>query len=179
MNANECQGKAHAMKLLRSGIAALIVLGVVMLIVSPAQAASPTTVTEKSIVITEDQINASYWVTHPVRRSATNKHVTLGDGTVTIDAIITHRDGKSFKAETIWKPYVTSTGVLVFGFQSATVNELAASTSDHSELVLAHRFIVRNAIRNYVRSQVGGPFRYTGITVVPGQLTITVNVYSR
>jgi hypothetical protein len=38
---------------------------------------------------------------------------------------------------------------------------------------------VRNAIRNYVRSQVGGPFRYTGITVVPGQLTITVNVYSR
>jgi hypothetical protein len=167
------------MKLLRAGIAAFIALGIVTLAVSPAQAAGPASVTEKSIVITEAQINRSYWVTHPVRHAVTNKHVTLGDGIVTIDATITHRDGKSFAAETVWKPSVTASGVLVFGFQSAIVNGLAASAADRYELILAHRYVVRDAIRDYVRSQVGGPFKYTRITVVPGQLTITVNVYSR
>jgi hypothetical protein len=167
------------MKLHRLGIAALIALGVVMLVASPVQAAGPSTVAEKNVVITEAQINASYRVTHPVRRSVTNTHVTLGDGTVTIDATITHRDDKSFAAETVWKPYVTSSGVLVFGFQSAVVSGQTASAADRYELILAHRYIVRDAIRDYVRSQVGGSFKYTGITVAPGQLTITVNVYSR
>jgi len=169
------------MKLTRFVLLAVCLAAVAMLIV-PMQ---PTTVhaeslavTAQTVTITEDQINSSYWVTNPVRRSVTNKHVTLGDGTVTISATITHHDGKTFDVVSVWKPYI-SRGVLVFGFQSVTVNGQTATPSDRLQIILAHRWIVRDAIRDYVRHQVGGPFQYTSLTVTPGLITINVNVYTR
>src|SRR5512143_380658 len=111
--------KETAMKRLCMMLAALF--GAVMaLVVVPSAQAGGLTTTPQTVTITEDQINASYWITHPVLRAVTNKHVTLGQGTVTISATITYKNGKVYDAQTVWKPYI-SHGVLVFNFQSATV----------------------------------------------------------
>jgi hypothetical protein len=170
-----------AMKFTRYALVAVCVAVVAMLVIpmqSTVAHAEALAVTPQTVTITEAQINSSYWVTNPVRRSVTNAHVTLGDGTVTISATITHRDGKTFDVQSVWKPYI-SRGVLVFGFQSVTVNGQAPTASDKGLIIVAHRYIVRDAIRDYVRHQVGGPFRYTSLTVTPGVITIYVNVYTR
>jgi len=166
-------------RILHVAIAAVLVVASTAVALVPAQAAAPHATTAKQVVVTETQINASYWVTNPVRRSVSNKHVTLGDGTVTISATITHRDGKTVEAQSVWKPFVNAQGALVFNFQSATVNGQPANVADRRELILAHQTRVHFAIREYVRKQVGGAFRYTKITVTPGQVVIDVNVFSR
>ncbi|HVO43448.1 MAG TPA: hypothetical protein VMT34_12535 [Aggregatilineales bacterium] len=166
------------MKTTRYLLAALCVAAVALLAVPSAQAAALTT-TPRTVTITEDQINSSYRITNPVRRSVTNAHVTLGDGIVTISATITHRDGTSYQAQSVWKPYISARGALIFGFQSATVNGQPATRADRSALIIAHRYIVRDAIRDYIRRQVGGPCQYVNLTVTPGLVTINVNVYTR
>ncbi|MCC7447478.1 MAG: hypothetical protein IT324_08690 [Anaerolineae bacterium] len=166
-------------KLVYLAIAAVLALASMAGALVPAQAAAPHATTPKQVVVTEAQINASYWVTNPVRRSVSNKHVTLGDGTVTISATITHRDGTTLEAQSVWKPFVNAQGALVFNFQSATVSGQPANVTDRRELILAHQTRIHYAIREYVRKQVGGAFRYTKITVTPGQVVIDVNVLSQ
>lgn len=169
------------LKITRYLIAGLLIAAVVLALPQAPASAASRTKTSQTVTITEDQINSSHWITNPAHPFVTNKHVTLGDSIVTISATLTHGN-KVFDASSVWKPYVTSKGLLVFGFQSVTVitdSATAAEQADESELRLAHQHIVHDAIRDYVRSQVGGPFKYTSISVTPGLVTITVDVYSK
>ncbi|MEP7286398.1 MAG: hypothetical protein ABI947_11575 [Chloroflexota bacterium] len=167
------------MKLTHILAAALLVIVGMAAVVPQAQAAALVNTTPKTVVVTEAQINSSYRITNPIRRSVTNKHVTLGDGIVTISATITHRDGKTFDVVTVWKPSISAYGTLIFGFQSATVNGQPATATDKAALRFVHQYIVRDTIRDYIRSQVHGAFKYNAITVTPGQVSIDVNVYTR
>lgn len=169
------------MKIPRLGVTAVIIVTVIALGMPQlsTRAADLQTVTPLTVVISEAQINASYWVTNPSRRWVTNRHVTLGDGIVTISETITVQPGKPYNVVTVWKPWVTSGGVLVFGFQSLTINGVSATPKDRAKWSSSyHRYMVRDAIRDYIRRQVHGTFKLTGIVVSPGQVAISVNVYT-
>jgi hypothetical protein len=164
-------------------ISAIAVFSTSLLLIQPGtqvvQAAPAVTRTEKTVIVTENQINNSYWITHPIRRSVSNKHVSLnGDGTVLITATITGTNGVVHNAQAIWKPYI-SRGVLIFNFQSATVDGKPANNAERYELRSAHQTIVRAAIRDYVRSQVGSVFVYKSIAITQGQIAVTVWSYTK
>jgi hypothetical protein len=164
-------------------ISTIAVLSATLLVIQPAtqvvQAAPAVTRTEKTIIVTEDQINNSYWITHPIRRAVSNKRVSLNaDGTVLISATITTSNGVAHSAQAIWKPYI-SRGVLIFNFQSATVDGRPANNAERYELRVAHQTIVRAAIRDYVRAQVGSVFVYKSIAITQGQIAVTVLAYTK
>src|SRR5215813_42533 len=169
------------MKISHLGLIAAALLTAVGLLVpqTHSQAAVEVKVTPQTITLTEAQINSSYWVTNPARRSVTNRHVTLGDGTVTISETVKFAQGKTHEIVSLWKPSVNRAGVLIFGFQSVTVDGKPATPSERSRWRFSyHSTMVRDAIRDYVRKQVKAPFKYTSITVTTGQVAINVNVYT-
>lgn len=83
---------------------------VLTVVVALAALAVPTfaqgTATNRTVTATEDQINASYWVTNPVYRSVSNAHVDLQAGQVVVSATFTYRRTGSFEGEAVLVPTI-------------------------------------------------------------------------
>ena len=80
------------------------------------------TTTTRTIIVTEEQINASYWVTNPVRRSVSNVHVDLQAGQVVVSATFTYRRIEPFEGEAVLVPSVEN-GRVYWSAVSATGSE--------------------------------------------------------
>jgi hypothetical protein len=146
-----------------------LVAGLIVLAVPFAGVAAQ----DHTVVITEDQINSSYRVTNPWRRSVTNLSVDLQDGQAVITATLTTRVGSGRQAQTttyqtssVWTPSI-SNGRIYWTLVSATANGEPAS----QELINQINLSISSSWRNYVRAQTEG--RVTGITVTENDMTIT------
>jgi len=169
------------MKISRFVLIAVVMLTAAALLLpqTQSQAAAAIKVTPQTVTLTEAQINSSFWVTNPAKRSVTNRHVTLGNGTVTISETVKYAKGKTHDVVSVWSPSVNKAGVLMFGFQSVTLDGKPATRIERFRWQHSyHATMVRDAIRDYVRKQVKGTFKYTSITVTTGQAAINVNVYT-
>lgn len=123
---------------------------IVVLVVMLAALAVPTFAQEntRTVTRTEAQVNSSYRVTNPARRSITNVYVDLQPEQVVISATVTFRRGEPTQTETTLVPTITN-GRVYWTVISATVNGQPAS----ADLLAQINASITSSWRNYVRQQ--------------------------
>lgn len=118
--------------------------------------------------VTEDQINASYWVTNPVRRSVSNVHVDLQAGQVVISATFTYRRIEPFEGEAVLVPSVEN-GRVYWSAVSATRDGEPVS----DELLNQINASIESAWRNYVRRHAPAG-RISAVDISEDSITFTL-----
>ena len=145
-------------------------LFVVLLIAIMAALAVPTFAQEttRTVTRTEAQINSSYRVTNPARRSITNMYVDLQPEQVVITATVTFRRGEPAQTETTLVPTITN-GRVYWTVISATVNGQPAS----ADLLAQINASITSSWRNYVRREAPTG-RVSAIEITDDDITVTL-----
>jgi hypothetical protein len=143
-------------------LAVVAMLGVMVGAVAPASAQTTTTRT-----ITEGEINAAYWVTHPVNRSVTNRSVDLQSGKVVVSATITRRGKDPVQAVTTYVPSI-SNGRVYWSVTARTHNGTAVP-ADVLAQINAH---ISASWRNFFK-QKAGTGRIISIVISDTSITVT------
>lgn len=147
---------------LRKSLIVLFIVGLLGAMAIPALAATTRTKT-----ITEDQINDSYRVTNPARRSITDVSVDLQPGQAVIYSTHTYRDGNSYDVVTTAVPSVEN-GRVFWDVSSVTVDG-SEIPADVLAQVNAH---MDASWRNFMKSQHPST-RLTGIEVTDDAVIVT------
>jgi hypothetical protein len=155
----------------------LVAVATILTLAFPASFASAATET-KTITITEAQINASYWVTNPVRRSISNVHVTVENGDVSIAATVTLPRKDPIATVSVWVPKIVA-GNVYWVLKSATYNGQRVSNAVRYEINTAF-FRIRDFVRDSLRREFKyGPYKVTAVNLTSGLMTIDVTLYRR
>jgi hypothetical protein len=125
-----------------------------------------------SYTLTEDEINSSYRVTNPARRSVSNLSVDLQPGQASIAATITRRAPRgagttSYNTVAIYTPEVRE-GRIYWTLQTATVDGQPAT----QELIDQINAALGSSWRNYIRGQ--RPGRVASVTITEDAITVTM-----
>jgi hypothetical protein len=147
-------------KLAASVMVALVFLGAAC---SVAAAAAVETHT-----ITEEQINAAYWVTHPARRGVSDRRVDLQPNQVVLTETWTRRGGEPEQVVAIFVPRLED-GRVYWTLTAATVDGEPASP----ELLAQINTRISSAWANYFRRQLKAG-RVTAIAIDDAAITLTV-----
>lgn len=151
------------MKSFRTLTLIVVVVAVLGALAVPALAA------ERVTTYTEDQINDSYRVTNPPRRSVTDVFVDLQPGQVVISGTITTRgQNTSSVAVTATLTPSISNGRLNWTLASATANGQTAS----QDLVNQINSIFNSSWRRYIKNQAPTG-AVTAIEITDSEMTIT------
>ena len=144
----------------------LIVVLVVMLVMLavPVLAQENT----RTVTRTEAQVNSSYRVTNPARRSISNVYVDLQPEQVVVSATITFRRGQPAQTETTLVPTITN-GRIYWTVTSAIVNGQPAS----AELLAQINASITSSWRNYIRHQAPTG-RVSAIEITDDAITVTL-----
>jgi hypothetical protein len=132
--------------------------------------------TTKTITITQDQINSSYRVTNPVNRAITDVSVTIGQGQVSVAATVTKRGEPPVATVSIWQPVIRY-GLIDWKFVSATANGQPVTPDLKQILIRIHQVALRNLVRAIIRHNAPVRVFVTDVTLTPGLITITANVW--
>lgn len=155
------------MKRLSRTLVLMIVLAATLLAALPAAAQE-----SKSKTWTEAQINASYRVTNPARRSISNIHVDLQPGQAVVTATYTRRGQSPVATSTTLVPYIDD-GRIYWEVTSVLANGQPAS----DELIAQINLSIVSAWRNYIRRQAGTG-HFTAVTITGGDLTVTYTPFA-
>jgi hypothetical protein len=147
---------------IRKSIVILFVVGLLGAMAIPALAANTRTKT-----ITEEQINNSYRVTNPWRRSVSNVSVDLQPGQMVIYSTHTYRGGNSYAVVSTAVPSVEN-GRIFWDVTSAMVDG-SDIAPELLEQINAH---MDASWRNYFRSQ--NPGRVTAVEITDDAILVTV-----
>lgn len=140
-------------------LVAVLVVGVL-----PAVAQTSTCI----ITWTEDEINQSYRVTNPARRSVSNMSVDLQPGQVVISATITLPRHQPVAVITTMTPYIEN-GRLFW-----TVSAVASDGSAISDELLGQiNTTITSSWQNYIRT-TGYSGAVTAIDITDTDLTVTL-----
>lgn len=94
------------MKLVKIALTASLLIAIVAFAMPLSTANAAGVANSVTITITQDQINSSYWVTNPPRRSVTNRGVALGNDVVVLTQTVTLSNGKSYDTVSNWVPHI-------------------------------------------------------------------------
>ncbi len=145
---------------------------ILTVVVALAGLAVPTfaqdTTATRTVTVTEEQINASYWVTNPVRRSLSNVHVDLQPGQVVVSATFTYRRGNTFEGEAVLVPSVEN-GRVYWTVISATQDGEPVS----DDLLNQINASISSAWRNYIRRHAPAG-RVTAVDITEDSITFTL-----
>ena len=143
----------------------LMILAAIVVLALPFATVSAQTAT-RSHTWTEDQINNSYRVTNPWRRSVTDVSVDLQPGQAVISSTQVYRRA-TYQVEAVYEPRV-SNGRVYWTLTSASANGEPAS----QDLINQINASLSSSWRNYVRQQAGVG-RVQTITITDTDLTVT------
>lgn len=129
-----------------------------------AQGTTPT----RTITITEAQINASYWVTNPIRRSVSNVHVDLQAGQAVVSATFTYRRIEPFEGEAVLVPNIRN-GRVYWSAVSATKDGEPVSDALLNQINAS----IASSWRNYWRGQAPAG-RVTAVDISEDSITFTL-----
>ncbi|MCA9910437.1 MAG: hypothetical protein KC519_17390 [Anaerolineae bacterium] len=146
----------------------MMMLVAIVVLALPFSVASAQTNT-RSVTWTEDQVNNSYRVTNPWRRSVTDVSVDLQAGQVVISSTQTYRRA-TYQVEAIYEPSI-SNGRIYWTLTSASANGEPAS----QDLINQINASISTSWRNYVRQQAGTG-RVQGIVITDADITVTYSV---
>src|SRR5260221_6995528 len=169
-------------KVIRSAALAGAAVALVVAFAFPAISASAATEptkwekTTKTFTITQDQINASYRVTNPRDRAVSNVSVTVEQEQVRIAATFTKPGQTPVNTISIWQPVVRY-GLLDWKFMSATANGQPVTPDLKAIVIRIHHVALLNTVRALVRHASPVRTSITNVTLTPGLVTITANVY--
>jgi hypothetical protein len=139
-----------------------LVLAAMLALPSPTFAASTTR------SISQEQINASFWVTNPPARGVSNRSVDLQPGQVVVSETWTRRAATPKQVVAILTPRIEN-GRVFWSVASATIDGSAAS----DELVAQINSRINNSWRNYAKRQ-SGPGRVTAVEISDDAITYTL-----
>lgn len=127
----------------------------------------PALAAEKTLVLTEEEINNAYVITNSPRRSVTDVSVDLQDGQAVVNLTVTFRGGNPMAVSGTIVPS-TNNGRVFWSVTSATVDGASVS----SDLLTQINNSIASAWRNYVRGKmpVG---RVTAITISETDMQIS------
>lgn len=150
------------MRMFRSILIVLSVVVVLVVSALPAFAQETHTVT-----VTEDQINESYRVTNPIRRSLSNVSIDLQPGQVVQTATYTRRGHEPVELTTTFVPSI-SNGRIYWSVSSVTADGEAIS----EDLLNQINASIESSWRRYFREQAK-PGRVTGIDISDTEVVVT------
>lgn len=141
---------------------------IALLLVVFAAMAVPTLAAEKTVTVTlsETDINSSFRVTNPARRTISDVYVDLQTGQAVITATFTNRNATSIPVSVTLVP-VLSNGRVTWTVSEATANGQAAS----AELLTQINTFISTAWRNYWKGQVTG--KVTAFSISEDSVTWT------
>ncbi|MFN8375532.1 MAG: hypothetical protein U0694_21985 [Anaerolineae bacterium] len=131
--------------------------------------ALPAFAQNRTVTVTEDQINSSYRVTNSARRSVSNLHVDLQSGQAVITATVTVRGGNSWNTVTTLTPSVSSSGRVTWTVASVTVDGQAAS----QDVVNQINNSIASSWRSFIRNQYGTG-RVASVSISDSAITFTL-----
>ena len=146
----------------------MMMLVAIVVLALPFSVASAQTNT-RSVTWTEDQINNSYRVTNPWRRSITDVSVDLQPGQVVISSTQTYRRA-TYQVQAIYEPRI-SNGRIYWTLTSASANGEPAS----QDLINQVNASISTSWRNYVRQQAGTG-RVQSIVITDADITVSYSV---
>lgn len=125
-----------------------------------------------SYTLTEEQVNETYRVSNPARRSVSNMSVDLQDGQVSIAATLTTRAGRgtattAYNAVAVYTASVRD-GRIYWTLDSVTVDGQPASQTIVDQVNAA----IGSSWRNFIRSQKPG--RVASVTITENDITVTM-----
>jgi hypothetical protein len=126
----------------------------------------PTLAADKTVSLTETQINDSYRVTNPRNRKITEVHVDLQPGQAVITATFTAPNTKPIPVSVTLVPSL-SNGRVYWTVSAATANGQAAS----SDLLAQINASISSSWRNYWKGKVTG--KVTAFTISDDSVTWT------
>jgi hypothetical protein len=150
----------------RKFITVLSLLAVLMLAVVPTFAQSNTL----SVTLTEDDINQSYRVTNPVRRSVGDVSVDLQPGQVVVNATVTLRGKSPVETVTTLTPSISNRRI--FWTVEAVTKDGKTVSQDVLRQINAS---ITSSWRNYIKEN-GRTGHVVALEITEDDLTIT---YSR
>jgi hypothetical protein len=154
----------------------MLAFSLVMVVVSVAMPLSTVSAaTVKAITITQAQINSSYAVTHPNRRSVNSTSVLLNEGSVSITQNVTPRSQATREVVSVWTPKIVANGRdLYWVLQSATVNGEPVSASYITEVNYNGQRIMSSVINAAIRQVRKGGYVINSVTISPAGIVVTI-----
>ncbi|MDX2141110.1 MAG: hypothetical protein SF123_23710 [Chloroflexota bacterium] len=145
---------------------ARILVAVVALVVLALPFAVVSAQNTRTVVTTEEDINDSYRVTNPARRSVSNVYVDLQPNQVVVSATITYRR-VTYATVSTWTPSVVN-GRLTWTLVSVTGNGQPAS----QDLINQVNASIATSWRNYWADRAGTG-RLQSIVITDNDITMT------
>ncbi len=150
------------MKITRKLLFVLVLIAACAALVTPAFAQE-----SKSVMVTEEDINAAYRVTNPPRRTFSNIAVDLQSGQAVVSATYTVRGKDPVVVSVTLVPSI-SNGRLFWAATAASANGEAVS----DDLLRQINSSISSAWRNYIH-QTGVSGRITAVEITEDALIIT------
>lgn len=155
----------------RSRIVSGVLVVLVLMMAALPMAASAQR--QRSLTITEEQINNSFAVTNPVARRWSNVSIDLQPGQAVVNGTLTLRrptgvNVTTYTVSSVWTPTILN-GRLYWTLVSATANGQPAS----AELTQQINNSIASSWRTYFRSQTTGSL--TSIVITDSDMTLTWN----
>lgn len=144
----------------------VLLIATVTVAVTPALAAAGAT--ERTITITEQQANQSYWVTHPFSRAVSNVVVDFQPGKVVISKTVTLRNRPPVAVVTTYAPNINN-GRLYWSVSSKTLNGDPISADVLAQINTS----ITTSWRNWVRGKLPAS-KVTAISITETEMTITL-----
>lgn len=138
--------------MLKTGIIITLAFAIVAVFALPASSAfaQENTGTTRTVTLTEQQINQSYRVTNPLRRSLSNVSVDTQVGQVVVSATVTFQRTEPAQTVTTLIPTV-SNGRVTWSATSAVVNDVELTEQQLQQLNNA----IASSWRNFIKSKLG------------------------
>ncbi|MGQ9908440.1 MAG: hypothetical protein ACUVS2_06345 [Candidatus Flexifilum sp.] len=140
----------------------IVAAALVAVAVMPGWGADAQAAGTRTVTYTEAEINASYRVTNPVRRSISNLSVDLQPGMAVISSTHTLRvrgQDVVYACSSVWSPVIANQR-LTWNLNSATCNGQPAP----QQLINQVNASIGSSWRNYWRGQHGGRVQSVTIT---------------
>lgn len=144
-----------------------ILISLSMVVVLVASALPAFAQETHTITVTEEQINESYRVTNPIRRSLSDVSIDLLPGQVAQTATYTRRGHEPVELITTFVPSI-SNGRIYWSVSSATTDGEAIS----EDLLNQINASIESSWRRYFREQAK-PGRVTGIDISDTKVVVT------
>lgn len=138
-----------------------------LLLVVLAAAAVPTLAADKTIIITEQEINDSYRVTNNPRRSVTDLAVDLQPGQAVVSMTVTYRGRDPLAVTGTVVPSI-SNGRVFWSVTSASVDGAAIS----ADLLTQINSAISSSWRAYIRGKLPAG-RITAVTISDADVQIS------
>ena len=140
---------------------------VLMLFVVLAATVVPTLAADKTLTLTEDEINSAYIITNSPRRTVTDLAVDLQDGQAVVSLTITFRGRDPLAVSGTAVPSVNN-GRIYWTVTTASVDGTTVSDALLTQINTA----ISSAWRNYVRGKLPAG-RVTAITITDTEVQIS------